>query len=72
MQRPRDYYPPEYLAEVQAREQREKQNAIKKQWRRRVREVTVRRLPSGCLLYQLHSDAQDGRQRDDRLTSTRP
>jgi hypothetical protein len=53
MKSPRDYYPPEYLAEVQAREQRVKQDTMKRQQRRRVREVTVRRLPSGCLLYQL-------------------
>jgi hypothetical protein len=53
MQKPSDYYLPEYLAELQAREQRAKQDSTKQQQRRRAREISVRRLPSGCLLYQL-------------------
>ena len=53
MKSPRDYYPPEYLAEVQAQEERVKQNSMKRHRRRRVSQVTVRRLQSGCLLYQL-------------------
>jgi hypothetical protein len=53
MKNPKDYFPPEYLVELQAREQRAKQDAMKKERRRRVIQVTVQRLPSGCLLYQL-------------------
>jgi hypothetical protein len=53
MKNPRDYYPPEYLAEVQAQEQRVKQNSMKRHQRRRVSQITVQRLPSGCFLYQL-------------------
>ena len=56
MKSPKDYYPPEYLAEVQAQEQRVKQDSMKRQQRRRVRQVTVQLLPSGCLLYQLQPE----------------
>lgn len=53
MKHPRDYYPPEYLAEVQAREQRVKQDSKMKTSVTPRETGTVRRLPSGCLLYQL-------------------
>ena len=55
MKGPREYYPPAYLAELLAEEKRTKQAAMKKQQRRLAGLVSVQRLPSGCLLYQLQA-----------------
>ncbi|HMF62994.1 MAG TPA: hypothetical protein VK608_02815 [Edaphobacter sp.] len=57
MKSPREYYPPAYLAEVLAEEKRTKQAAMKRQQRRRAGQISVQRLPSGCLLYQLQAQS---------------
>jgi hypothetical protein len=52
MKSPRDYYPPQYLAE----QMRTKQASMKREQTARAGQVTVQRLSSGCLLYRLQPE----------------